>query len=145
MTWPRAGFCQICSRICLRAQRAKISEKYACMSRNLPVCIPYDMYGILYVLYGRSRSTAHRRAVRIPEQALMREVARRRSSSATMRLHPMLKSFVSDMSPRSVWASHVHTPGEVSGNVPPRARRGCGAQKFVENLSKNCLSDSKFA
>ena len=46
---------------------------------------------------------------------------------------------------RSVWASHVHAPGEVSGNVPPRARRGCGAQKFVENLSKICLPDSRFA
>ena len=49
--WPRAGFFQIRFKICLRAQRAKIFEKYACVmltrysrsksARNLPVCVPH--------------------------------------------------------------------------------------------------------
>ena len=85
---------------------------------------------------------AHRRAVRIPEQALMREVARRRSSSSTMRLHPMLKSFVSDMRPLSVWASHRFTRLARSREMFRRVRgEGVGPR----NLSKICLPDSKFA
>ena len=48
VSWPFPGFLQICFKICLRAQRAKISEKCACIlltrysrskfPRNLPVC-----------------------------------------------------------------------------------------------------------
>ena len=54
--WPRPGFRKICSRICLRAQRAKLSEKYACVmltrysrptsARNLPVCTTVHTYPI---------------------------------------------------------------------------------------------------
>ena len=40
-TWPRRRFLQICFQICLRPQRPKIWEKFACdapdLGRNLPV------------------------------------------------------------------------------------------------------------
>ena len=49
-----------------------------------------------------------------------------------------LKSFVNDTRPRSVWASRVHAPGEVSGDVPSRARRGCVACGADVNLSNIC-------